>query len=83
MSPESRAGFPSQLEPPAREQGAGSHEHGIGPLAPVVALSLGGLRCEVEVLMLPDNLDVRLILNRGARRKRDRRRSVVRTGPSF
>jgi hypothetical protein len=54
-----------------------------GLYAPVVALSLGGLRCEVKVLMLPDNLDVRLILDRGARRERNRRRSAVRTGPSF
>jgi hypothetical protein len=36
----------------------------------VVALSLGGLRRRIEALMVPDNVDVKLILDR--RRERDR-----------
>jgi hypothetical protein len=35
---------------------------------PVTALSLGGLRRRIEALMLPDDLDVRLQLDRAARR---------------
>jgi hypothetical protein len=38
----------------------------------VVALSLGGLRRRIEALMVPDNVDVKLILDRSARRERDR-----------
>jgi hypothetical protein len=41
---------------------------------PVVALSLGGLRRRIEALMLPDNVNVQLILDRTAERERDRRR---------
>jgi hypothetical protein len=41
---------------------------------PVTALSLGGLRRRIEALMLPDNVNVQLILDRGARLERDRRR---------
>jgi hypothetical protein len=41
---------------------------------PVVAVSLGGLRRRIEPLMLPDNVNVQLILDHAARRERDRRR---------
>src|SRR5262245_16536139 len=41
---------------------------------PVVAVSLGGLRRRIEALMLPDNVNVRLILDRTAERERNRRR---------
>jgi hypothetical protein len=41
---------------------------------PVLALSLGGLRRRIEALMLPDTVDVRLILDRRARLVRDQRR---------
>jgi len=41
---------------------------------PVVALSLGGLRRKVEVLMLPEDVIVVLNLDRAARLERDRRR---------
>jgi hypothetical protein len=34
---------------------------------PVVAVSLGGLRRRIEALMLPDSVDVRLMLDRAAR----------------
>jgi hypothetical protein len=44
---------------------------------PVVALSLGGLRRRVETLMLPDEPDIVLRLDRGARLERDRRRRAV------
>jgi hypothetical protein len=40
----------------------------------VVALSLGGLRRKIEIAMLPDDLDVRLVLDGAARQERDRRR---------
>jgi hypothetical protein len=43
--------------------------------APVVALSLGGLRRRVEALMLPDDVIITLNLDRTARRERDRRRA--------
>jgi hypothetical protein len=43
--------------------------------AAVVALSLGGLRRRIDALMVPDAVDVRLILDRSVRRERDRRRS--------
>jgi hypothetical protein len=42
--------------------------------APVVALSLGGLRRKVEALMSPDDVMVRLVLDRGAWLERDQRR---------
>jgi hypothetical protein len=38
------------------------------------ALSLAGLRRRIEALMLPDSVDVRLILDRATRLERDRRR---------
>jgi hypothetical protein len=41
---------------------------------PVVALSLSGLRRRVEVAMLPDDVDVRLNLDRTARLERDQGR---------
>jgi hypothetical protein len=41
---------------------------------PVVAVSLGGLRRRIEALMLPDNVNVQLILDRTAERERNRRR---------
>ena len=41
---------------------------------PVVAVSLGGLRRRIEALMVPDNVNVRLILDRTAERERNRRR---------
>jgi hypothetical protein len=42
--------------------------------SPVTALSLGGLRRRIEALMLPDNVNVQLILDRTAERERNRRR---------
>jgi hypothetical protein len=45
---------------------------------PVVALSLGGLRRKIEIAMLPDDLDMRLVLDRSARLERDRRRATLR-----
>jgi hypothetical protein len=42
--------------------------------APVTALSLGGLRRRLEALLLPDDVDVKLHLDRAARQERDRRR---------
>jgi hypothetical protein len=42
--------------------------------APVMALSLGGLRRRIEALMLPDDVIVMLNLDRAARRERGRRR---------
>jgi hypothetical protein len=41
--------------------------------APVIALNLGGLRRKVEIALLPDDPDVKLVLDRAARRERDRR----------
>jgi hypothetical protein len=38
---------------------------------PVLALSLGGVRRRVEALLLPDIVDVRLMLDRRARQERD------------
>ena len=46
---------------------------------PVTALSLGGLRRQVEALMSPDDVEVILSLDRAARLERDQRR---RGGPS-
>jgi hypothetical protein len=40
----------------------------------LTALSLGGLRRRIEALMLPDNVNVQLILARTAERERNRRR---------
>jgi hypothetical protein len=42
---------------------------------PVVALSLGGLRRRIEILMLPDDVVITLSLDRTARLERDRRRA--------
>jgi hypothetical protein len=47
--------------------------------SPVMALSLGGLRRKIEIAMLPDDLNVRLVLDRAARQERDQRRQ---DGPS-
>jgi hypothetical protein len=41
--------------------------------APVVALSLSSLRRRVEAALMPDEVDVRLVLDRTARRERDER----------
>ena len=51
--------------------------------APVVALSLGGLRRKVEALMSPDDVIVTLHLDRVARLERDRRRLSGRPRPGF
>jgi hypothetical protein len=51
--------------------------------APVVALSLGGLRAKVEALMSPDDVAVVLSLDRTARLERDRRRLTGRSRPGF
>jgi hypothetical protein len=42
--------------------------------SPVMALSLGGLRRRIEIALLPDSVDVRLMLDRAARQERDQRR---------
>jgi hypothetical protein len=44
--------------------------------APVVALSLGGLRRRIEALLLPDEVDVVLQLDALAERERHRRRAM-------
>jgi hypothetical protein len=49
--------------------------------APVVALSLGGVRRKVEALMSPDEVIVVLSLDRAARLERDRRRLTGRPPP--
>jgi hypothetical protein len=46
-----------------------------GLKAPVVALSLGGLRRRVEALLLPDDPVITLNLDRTARQERDRCRA--------
>ena len=51
--------------------------------APVVALSLGGLRAKVEALISPDDVIVTLNLDRAARLERDRRRLTGRPRPGF
>ena len=51
--------------------------------APVVALSLGGLRRKVEALMSPDDVIIVLNLDRAARLERDRRRLTGRPRPGF
>jgi hypothetical protein len=42
--------------------------------APVVALSLSSLRRRIEVVLLPDDVEVKLVLDALAKRERDRRR---------
>jgi hypothetical protein len=39
--------------------------------SPVTALSLGGLRRRIEALLLPDEVDVQLVLDRAARLERE------------
>jgi hypothetical protein len=51
--------------------------------APVVALSLGGLRRKVEALMSPDEVIVMLNLDKAARLERDRRRLSGRPRPGY
>ena len=51
--------------------------------APVVALSLGGLRAKVEALISPDDVIISLNLDRPARLERDRRRLTGRPRPGF
>ena len=51
--------------------------------APVVALSLGGLRAKVEAVISPDDVIVTLNLDRAARLERDRRRLAGRPRPGF
>jgi hypothetical protein len=43
-------------------------------LPTTVALSLASLRKRIEAALLPDDIDVRLVLDRAARHERDRRR---------
>jgi hypothetical protein len=45
--------------------------------SPVTALSLGGLRRKIETALLPDDVNVRLVLDRAARLERDRRRRSI------
>jgi hypothetical protein len=49
--------------------------------APVVALSLGGLRRKVEALLLPDDPIIILNLDKPARLERDRRSLTGRPAP--
>ena len=51
--------------------------------APVVALSLGGMRAKIEALMSPYEVIVVLNLDRAARLERDRRRLTGRPRPGF
>ena len=51
--------------------------------APVVALSLGGMRAKIEALMSPDEVIVVLNLDRAARLERDRRRLTGRPRSGF
>ena len=51
--------------------------------APVVALSLGGLRRKIEALISPDEVIVTLNLDKAARLERDRRRLTGRARPGF
>jgi hypothetical protein len=46
----------------------------------MTALSLGGLRRRIEVLLLPDDVEVRLVLDRRTRQERDRRRAAAGNG---
>ena len=41
-----------------------------------MTLSLGGLRRRIEALLLPDDVEVKLHLDRAAQRERDRRRAT-------
>ena len=41
---------------------------------PIIALSLGGLRRRIEAMLMPDEVDLVLQLDRAARVERDRRR---------
>jgi hypothetical protein len=51
--------------------------------SPVTALSLGGLRRRIEIALLPEvDVDIRLVLDRGARLERDRRRLTGRPRPA-
>jgi len=43
---------------------------------PTAALSLAGLRKQIEAALMPDTVDVRLVLDRVARLERDRRRAL-------
>jgi hypothetical protein len=43
----------------------------------VAALSLAGLRRKVEALLLPDAVDLRLLLDAGAEQERERRRRML------
>ena len=58
---------------------------GTGPdlRAPVVALSLGGLRAKIESALLPEEVIVMLQLDKPARLERDRRRLTGRPRPGF
>src|SRR6266436_2206455 len=42
--------------------------------SPVTALSLGGLCRRIEALLMPDTVEVKLVLDRAARLERDQRR---------
>ena len=44
---------------------------------PIVALSLSSLRRRIEATLMPDDVDVRLVLDRVARLERDRRRQQM------
>ena len=43
---------------------------------PTAALSLAGLRKQIEAALMPNTVDVRLVLDRVARLERDRRRAL-------
>jgi hypothetical protein len=47
------------------------------PWTDQAALSLGGLRRRVEALLLPDDVDVRLMLDARAEQERERRRRML------
>jgi hypothetical protein len=47
---------------------------------PTVALSLNGLRRRIKIALLPDDVNVRLILDRTAEGERNRRRAAPPTG---
>jgi hypothetical protein len=49
-----------------------------GLRAPVVALSLGSLRRRIEAALMPEDVDVKLVLDRPARQERDHRRQLAR-----
>jgi hypothetical protein len=58
------------------------HRYAVGGELPrsLTALSLGGLRRRIEALMLPDNVNVRLMLDRAAERGPNSRRRKNRAG---